>query len=238
MVLKSTQKVRIFRWTAQRTIAAQLVAEDELNEQDIAQHVHVTRRALFKWRQHPSFVERVAAIVEETRAKLLADGITIKANRVRLLDERHRALRRVIDERAADPAMRDVPGGTTGLLVAEPTLVRVVEVDVRADGSEILTPTRRWALRYTYRVDVPLLAEIRAIEKQAAIELGQWTEKKEHRMSGSDGPLVAFTMNIGRPGVDFEAFAVGFKELTALRDGEKALVGSSAAVYPEGGADG
>jgi hypothetical protein len=56
-------------------------------------------------------------------------------------------------------AFADVPGGTTGLLVKD------------YKGKDADQPV--------YKVDTRLLAELRAHEKQAAEELGQWSEKQE-----------------------------------------------------------
>src|SRR5262249_37518948 len=59
-----------------------------------------------------------------------------------------------------DPDMRDVPGGTTGLLVRT----------VKWVGSFVF---------YLYQVDTRLLKQLLKHEKQAAQELGQWGQKTE-----------------------------------------------------------
>ena len=79
--------------------------------------------------------------------------------RVQILQNRADLLRKIIAERAASAEFADAPGGTTGLLVKD------------YKGKDSCTPV--------YRVDTALLAELRAIEKQAAQELGQWGEKPE-----------------------------------------------------------
>ncbi len=43
--------------------------------------------------------------------------IAIRDDRLAALDDRRRRLHQVMEERAADPSMADVPGGKTGLLV-------------------------------------------------------------------------------------------------------------------------
>jgi hypothetical protein len=68
----------------------------------------------------------------------------------------------VIAARAADPALQDVPGGKTGLIVR----------DVRGIGKGA-----NFQLVAVYAVDVGLLAEMRQIEKQAAQEVGQWVDR-------------------------------------------------------------
>ena len=84
--------------------------------------------------------------------------------RLQALNERwnrlRSALERLLTERAID--MANVPGGASGLLCRE----------FKGKGGE----------KETWRVDaglVALLAELRALERQAAEELGQWAEKKE-----------------------------------------------------------
>jgi len=72
-------------------------------------------------------------------------------------------------ERAA--AMADVPGGKTGLLVCQYQTAMALPV---------------------YRVDtglISLYSQLLAIEKQAAEELGQWTEKREP--AGGAAPLTS-----------------------------------------------
>ncbi len=90
--------------------------------------------------------------------------------RVRALEDRWRRLRQVIAERAASAEMQGVPGGTTGLLTHT----------VKGIGSG-----DHFQAVDEYAVDTNLLRELREIEKQAAQELGQWTEKHEH--TGADG---------------------------------------------------
>ena len=76
-------------------------------------------------------------------------------------------------ERGGD--MAEAPGGSTGLLV-------------RQHQGALAMPV--------YTVDtglLSLLSELRAIEKQAAEELGQWSEKREATTNGA-APLTAITV--------------------------------------------
>jgi hypothetical protein len=157
-----------FKWSKIRRLAVSLVAEDALTNAQIAERCGVTRRALDKWIAHPDFKAEVARILDETRAALLSNGILTKQNRLDALNDRHGRMRRVIDERATDPSMGAVAGGATGLLVHRERMIGTGRNAQRVDE---------------YEVDTGLLAEMRATEKQAAQELGEWTEKREH--SGS-----------------------------------------------------
>ena len=65
--------------------------------------------------------------------------------------------RRLIDARARDLA--DIPGGNTGLLCR----------DLKGRNGD----------KPVYRADTALLAELRAVMRQAAEELGQWITKSE-----------------------------------------------------------
>lgn len=86
--------------------------------------------------------------------------IARKAYRIRAKNERWEELNEIIKQRAADPALAHVPGGSSGLL--KPTRLRVV-----GTGDDKL-------LVWECRLDVALLTEMRRLEQQVAQELGQW----------------------------------------------------------------
>ena len=88
------------------------------------------------------------------------------------LHDRRDRLRAGLDllmtERGAD--MAEAPGGSTGLLVRQ------------YQGAQAMP---------VYKVDtglLSLLSELRALEKQAAEELGEWTEKRERPGDGTTAP--------------------------------------------------
>jgi hypothetical protein len=153
-------------WTEAKELAAVLVADDELTNHEIAAKVGVGHATLERWRLKPDFARRVREIIAAIGAPAQRRAIGKRARRLAKLEDRWMRLLRVIEERAADPAMKDVPGGTTGLLVKR---VRRTKAGVVEE----------------YAVDVALLKELRETERQAAIEAGQWTEKRE--LSGPDG---------------------------------------------------
>lgn len=101
------------------------------------------------------------AFVEKT-TQLMDLQIATALRRVHALDARWHKLQQVISERANDPAMAKVPGGTTGLLVRE----------IRTVGSG---PSAKLIPEYT--LDAVLLKEMRAHEELAAKQLGQWQGK-------------------------------------------------------------
>jgi len=96
-------------------------------------------------------------------ARVIGAEIGIRNARVAKLQDRWDRLHRIILERAADPAMADIPGGTTGLILKD------------FKGKDANEPI--------YRVDVGLCQEMRFTEKQAAQELGQWSEGADESKS-------------------------------------------------------
>lgn len=152
-------------WNEKRNKAAQLVAEDELTDQQIADAIDVGRKTLARWKTEPLFRDRVKEIVQQMADAFLAKGIRLRENRLSNLQDRVRRMTELIEARAIDLA--DIPGGETGLLVREVKHHTTV-----------------------YKFDAALVRELREHEKQAAQELGQWLEKKE--ITGGDGqPLFA-----------------------------------------------
>jgi hypothetical protein len=146
-----------------------LVAEDKLSDELIAAEIGIGRRTLATWKTDPAFRERVAEIVEQVKAALVARGILEKQNRLDALNERHQRMCEVIRQRAEN--LNNVPGGgNTGLLV------RQVKGIGKGEDFQVVEE---------YAVDTALLRELREHEKQAAVELGEWTEKREH--TGKDG---------------------------------------------------
>jgi hypothetical protein len=149
-----------FRWSAKATEAALQVALDERTDEQIAAAAGVSRRTLASWKLQPEIAGRVEGHRAEFREVARRRAIARSDRRLAALNERWQALRRVIEERAADPTMRAVPGGTTGLLRPGPL--------------------------GTFVVDVALLRALLDHEKQAAQELGQWDKPLHDAESLSD----------------------------------------------------
>jgi hypothetical protein len=108
---------------------------------------------------------RVSELQETLSAGTIALEISSRNARVQAMQDRWSMLRagiaQLMIERAADTA--EAPGGGTGLPVRH------------YQGGALAKPV--------YKVDtglVTLIAQLLAHEKQAAEELGQWTEKREY----------------------------------------------------------
>jgi hypothetical protein len=161
-----------FEWTGQKEEAARLFAEDRLTDEGIAKKLRIGRTTLHRWRQHPDFRARIDSHVEAFRAVVRSRGIACLERRVDQLNDRWKRMRQVIDERA-EAMEAEVAGGGTGLLV------RQFKVIGGGDSARQVEE---------YHVDTGLLKELREHEKQAAQELGQWTDRRE--LSGpAGGPI-------------------------------------------------
>lgn len=169
--------------------AAQLIAAGKQTDDAIANSLAIRRETLYRWRQTEDFRARVEALQAEMAAAVVSEGIALRTARVAALNDRWQRMQRVIAERADDPAMDDVPGGETGLLVHSYKMI--------GGGRDATTVDE-------YAVDVGLLKELRAHEEQAAKELGQWAEKQE--VTGKNGEPLSqvFTFTIQAPNRDAE----------------------------------
>lgn len=156
-----------FPWSQKREQAARSVAQGEGTSAEIATRLGIALETLERWQQHPEFQARVRCHLEAA----LTQGIAERLNRVQALDDRWLRMRRIIAERAASAEMQSVPGGTSGLLI------RTVKGVGGGENFQVVDE---------YAVDTGLLRELREVEKQAAQEMGQWTEKHEHTAAESE----------------------------------------------------
>ncbi len=167
--------------------AALRLAEGRWIDERIAKEAGISRVALWKWLHVPEF----AALVEQQRSLLhggvIKRGIADKQTRIDGQVDRHQRLQEVIEQRAArgQALLAEQASGLTpgGLPVPEGRKPIPAEL---ATGmvvrQEKVTPFGSVA---EFVVDAGTSAEMRALEKQVAQELGEWTEKRE--LSGKDG---------------------------------------------------
>ena len=155
---------RSFEWTDQKREAAALIAESNLPLIAVAADLGVRRETLWKWRQIPAFAAAVAEIEAELDRDATRFAIVRRRERLAGYDERRDKALAVIEQRAEHYADRypDVPGGDTGLLT--PTF-KVV-------GSG---PTAHTIVEHVF--DAALAREVRDLERQAAQDAGQWSDK-------------------------------------------------------------
>ena len=163
-----------FAWTEKTRLAAELVAEDRLTDEQIAEKVEVTVRTLYRWKADPVFSADVESRVVAFDKLVRSRGIARIDRRVAALDDRWRRMQRVIDERSADPTMAKAPGGSTGLLAHRKKCLG------SGDSAEVVDE---------YEVDTGLLKALIDHEKLAGVELGQ-TTKRQSIGGDSASPVV------------------------------------------------
>lgn len=164
---KMSQKIALQK---RQDDAAHLMAEGRYTLCEIATKCEIDRRTLFRWRAQPNFAAKVLTMTEQMNEAAMERGITRRAYRINQLSNMESDLRRVEEERAADPSMAGVPGGTTGLVVRSPVVV----------GGKIHG--------YEYEVDHATISAILDIHAQVAKELGQWTKLRAIEASVSHVP--------------------------------------------------
>lgn len=150
--------------TAKHLEAARLFA-DGLSQAEVALRMGEKLPTVRRWYDRPVFKQEIENFVETARAAIRAQGIAAKQNRIDEYDRRWLEMKALMKARAEWDVLSDVPGGGTGLLCRDFKGVMPV-----------------------YKVDAALLREMRELEKQAAIEVGDWTEKQE--LTGADGGAI------------------------------------------------
>ena len=93
-------KVRPWTWNASRELAAQLVADKQLTNFEIAKRAGVSDSQLNRWKLAPEFASRVTEHVATFRARITTTGLARRENRIAAKKARAAALRRVIRQRA------------------------------------------------------------------------------------------------------------------------------------------
>src|SRR4029077_6664255 len=101
----------VFNWTDNSRLAAQLLAEDELTDAEIADRAGYSRRQLARWKNHPEFTAHVAELVKDFGDAIASKAIAKRVRRVDALNRRWLKMHQVIAERAK--SMTEVPGGET-----------------------------------------------------------------------------------------------------------------------------
>lgn len=169
------QPKKPFKWTKRKEQAAVLLAEDELTDQEIAQRLGIGRTTLFSWKSHAEFTARLAEVSQTIGNVTMRRAIAKKARRVSALNDRWNKLHKVIEERAADPTLADIPGGKTGLIVRQ---------------TKGIGKGKTFQVVEEYAVNIGLLKLLNDTERQAAQECGQWLKKSDITTGGEPITLV------------------------------------------------
>jgi hypothetical protein len=161
-----SQNVTNFEWNAQRYKAAQLLAEGRLTDEEIAEELSVTRRTLARWKTQIAFIDYIYECIRTTRDELLKRGVRERQNRIDQIDNIVGKINRVINARAThyeEDEKAKAQGADTGLIVRKYKVIGTGENSREVEE---------------YEVDVATLRELREQLKQAAIEVGEWAEKR------------------------------------------------------------
>jgi len=195
--------------------AAYLVAEDKQSDRLIAAEVGVTPMTLARWKRRPDFQAAVQQAAADLLAAVKREGLANKQNRMDALNADFARLEQVIAERATDPLMQGIAGGTTGLLVAEPMLVKVWDVgNDESDGDEsgsLGAKPVESRIVYAYKVDDAVIRRRQELAKQMAIEVGEWSEKRDVTTRGATDINVTHEHRI-----NLDEFATAFAEVAGL----------------------
>lgn len=165
--------------------AAVLLAEDELSDELIATAVGISRNTLASWKRHPEFAALIGDNIGRIQAGMLKLAIAKKHKRLEALDTLHTKAIQVIDDRARRHAEElgddETPVSATKRLFGDMTPAEAATgLLVRqetANNSGIKT--------VNWSVDTGLIRKIRALQEQAAKELGQWQDKVDVTVGGS-----------------------------------------------------
>jgi transposase-like protein len=146
----------------QKEKAAQLIAEGRYEYGQIAAMGGVERHTITRWRKDPKFSARVDELNREFAESVKHNAIARKERRIGILNALQTKLLTLIEDRAVDLS-GEVAGGQTGLLVRQ--------YKVSGDNS---------ATEYVY--DSAVIRDLRAVQEQAAKELGQFVDKHEMKI--------------------------------------------------------
>ncbi len=193
--------------TTRQQQALNLLVEGEQTLAAIAAEVGVELSTLWRWRHDkPAFREalRESLAIAEMDARQFAVAKRVK--RVEALEEVHTGLLKVIAERQARYAQEDHPGAATGLLVKTYNAI--------GSGASAYAEVE-WA------VDRSLIQALLEVQKQAAIELGQWSEKADVRLAAQvehRGPVRVIRFEAQAPRADHAEIDADYRVTDLLDD--------------------
>ena len=147
-------------------MAAQLVAEDRLSDDEIAARASVVRRQLERWKLVPQFKARVQEHVAEFRAKA-GGGLADRYNQVAHIKARLAEIDGIIEARGK--TTEPVPPGST------PTQRGLQVHTVKSIGSG-----DKQQVVHEFAIDTEVIAEERALLQHLAILMGFWKQQVEH----------------------------------------------------------
>jgi hypothetical protein len=142
----------------------------------------VGKRTIFEWKKKDAAFQ--AEIERIWRHLAQTGGMSDQDLRLRSLNDLDKRLTSVMVQRAKDPGMQTVPGGNTGLMTVRYKMLS------RMDNTGE-KPVRVSEPVPEYAVDTGMIAELRAVKLQIAIETGQWKPKhvvERRAVAAEDSP--------------------------------------------------
>jgi hypothetical protein len=181
--------------TAQRLKAAMLVAEDELSDEQIIADVGVASRVtLWRWKENPAFQGAVAEHRIRLEASMSRFSVAKRRKRVEYLQALFDRQWSIMEQRADEAPQRLPENVSWGPGSNKPKYVAGMDTGLITHDVKSVGYGPDQELVDVYKVDTALSAEIRNTLKQAAQEVGQWTEKQEISKDGEELTQVLFVM--------------------------------------------
>jgi hypothetical protein len=131
-----------------------------------------TDAALAIYRQR-DYVKKATAYAKAAAAD---EGLAIRENRIKELQDHYDRCKQIMDERSIDPSISHFPGATTGLVIGK---------------KRGLGQGANFQIIEESFTDHELVALMASLSKQIAIEKGDWSEKRE--FGGIDGKPITIT---------------------------------------------
>jgi hypothetical protein len=184
-----------WKWNQPRELAAQLCADGQLDNEVIASRCNVTASSYERWKQTPEFKARVAEHVALYRSRIETTGLALKQGRIEAKKARAALLRRVIRARAKHYARYTPVDGLghplvyrddTGEPILDPITLKPRPIVMIVPGGDTGLLVREEKTAGThFSVDTGLLAELDTIERDIAIEMGDWKKRFEIEVTGT-----------------------------------------------------
>lgn len=175
-----------FKWNKKKERAALLLAQNDMNQIRIAEEVGTTDVTISNWKREAEFMARVASHMDEIEQEMLRLPIAKRVVRLRRLNDLQERLQLVLDDRQnAYKNDEGIVGGRSGVITKQTKSVGY------GKNTEIIQEAA---------FDASIVREMRAIDEQAAKELGQWIDKGE--LTGANGsPLMMSEVVINMAGL-------------------------------------
>lgn len=155
-----------WEWNETKELAAHLVAQGRLRIPKIALKCQVSEKTIDRWKKSPEFLKRVEEHLAAIRIRFRSEGFAVRENRIANKRRRLCGLMRVLKKRAGNALRGGAEWDDTGFVVRREKSLN------RGDGifDEVIE----------YEIDTGTLAALNDLEREIAIETGDYKTKIEH----------------------------------------------------------